>query len=435
MNSRAPLFLSVRYLLGRSQSSQTRRRLIGAVFGIAISLLPMLLVMQVSEGMIEGITRRYVEIGTFHIQLRSYLGAGEKPVEEIIEDVLEIDGVELAYSLIEGTTILYSGTAKSGAFVRGLPPDVLERDEGLRRYIEVLQGEFDLGNEKNILLSREVAKNLDLRAGDEVRLLIARSIPGRPLLLRPSTFTVAGVFTTGYRELDSLSVYISEDRGRRLFGDAGETVIAVKTEDPYDNLREILWNIDNRLPPGWYSYSWYNLERSMYKSLQTTQNLLIFIMALILIVASVNISSAVVMIVIERNREIAILKSIGAGPKMMTRTFLFVGLWVGIIGTIAGFLIGLLIVVNINEIIGLIEKVINALQEFGYRLGRNGDAEVLSGRKVLNPDYYLESIPVRLRYSRLAVLGAFSILLALGASFFPARKAGKMKPLDVFRKY
>ncbi len=432
---KTPFFISLRYLRGKAYKNQTKRRMVGAIAAIAISLIPLLLVMQVAEGMIEGITKRYVEVGTFHLQVRTYLDTDDDTIDQILEGVREIEGVTTAFPVIEGTTLLYAEGGKAGTAVRALPPDIMERDPQFERYINVLKGKFSLEEPDAIIVSEEIADSLGVEPGDQVKILTAKTIPGRPMILRPSAKTVSGIFTTGYRELDALTVFIPLQEGKKLFSETGSRYIGVKTGDPYANLRRMVWDIEQNLPKGWYAYTWYGLEESMYKSLETTRNLLIFIMALILIVASVNISSAIVMIVMERKREIAIMKSIGGSPKMIRRIFLFTGLWIGFLGTVVGIAIGMAIVLNINEIIQALEKTINGMRQFFMQLG-NGDGTIaLEGKKLLNPDYYLEEIPINFTYVQLALVSGFSMILTLAASFFPSRRAGRMKPLDVLRRY
>jgi len=435
MMFRTPFFISLRYLRGKAYQNRTKRRIVGSIVAIAISLIPLLLVMQVAEGMIEGITKRYVEVGTFHLQIRTYIDTDDETVEKILGQVRKIKDVETAFPVIEGTTLLYAEGGKTGTAVRAMPADIMSRDPGFEKYITILDGEFSLDEPESIILSEEIAESLGVDTGDQVKILTAKRIPGRPMILRPSTKKVQGIFTTGYRELDSITVFIPFKEGKRLFSDTGSRYIGVKTRNPYTNLRKLVWDMEQKLPKGWYAYTWYGLEESMYKSLETTRNLLIFIMVLILIVASVNISSAIVMIVMERKREIAIMKSIGGSPKLIRRTFLFTGLWIGVFGTVGGIAVGTAIVLNINEIIHALENAINGIRYFFIEIGKPGEQIAVEGRKLLNPDYYLEEIPVNFTYLQLALVSGFSMILALAASYFPSRRAGRMKPLDVLSRY
>ena len=432
---RTALFLSLRYLRGKSGSSQTRRRMIGAILGIAVSLLPLLLVLQVAEGMIEGITGRYVEVGTFHMQVRNYSDDDETDIGLLTEAVADVRGVEAAFPVVEGTSLLYSEYGGSGAAVRGLPRDLYESDGAFRKYILFEEGGYALKKKNSVLVSSQMAEKLQIHEGDKLKMLTGKSFPGRPVILRPSILEVTGIFTTGYRDLDTLSVIVPFRKGAGLFTDPGAVSLGIKVADPYGDMRETVWRINRVLPPGWYVYTWYELEKSMYKSLENTKNLLFFIMAMILVVASVNISSTIVMIVMERQRDIAILKSIGAGPEIIRRTFLFTGLWIGVAGTFIGMLAGVALSVNVNEVIRLVEQLINGIRSFTLSLVYPSSGGTGEAARLLNPDFYLSTIPINLRLVNLLFISVLSVFLSLAAAFFPARRAGKTYPLDILRRF
>ena len=409
--------------------------MVGAILGIAVSLLPLLLVMQVAEGMIEGITRRYVEVGTFHMQVRNYAEDEETDVRMLADAVAEVHGVKSVFPVVEGTSLLYSEGGGSGAAVRGLPERLYGEDPAFRRYITFEEGSFSLAADNSILVSSQMADKLNIHEGDKLKMLTGKSYPGRPIILRPSILTVTGIFTTGYRDLDALSVIVPFRRGSRLFTEAGAISLGVKVAEPYGDMRETVWRINKVLPPGWYVYTWYELEKSMYKSLENTKNLLFFIMAMILVVASVNISSTIVMIVLERQRDIAILKSIGAGPDVIRRTFLFTGLWIGITGTFIGMLAGVALSVNVNELIRVIEQAINVVRSITARLAFSPSAVPGETARLLNPDFYLATIPIHVKFVNLLFISVLSVVLSLAAAFFPARRAGRMLPLEILRRF
>ena len=153
------------------------------------------------------------------------------------------------------------------------------------------------------------------------------------MILRPARFIVKGVFTTGYRELDEVSVYINYDRAASLFRGASQPYIGIKVKDPYNSSDlykdKTAQELRNYLPPAFILSSWYRLNYTLYKSLETTKKLLMVIMILILCVASLNISSAMIMMVLSRRKEIAILKSIGFSQSDIALSFLATGVMIG----------------------------------------------------------------------------------------------------------
>lgn len=435
MKIKTAAYLAVKYLTAREKGGKRGRNVVSAVIGVLLSLIPLVVVLVVANGMIEGITRRYIEVGTYHLQLKSYDSEIEEQAEQLVTRLEKEPFVTSVFPFVQGLGIIYSGKGNTGVSVRGLPADFYSTDSAVREYVTMTSGSFDLETDTAVLLSENVARNLGVEKGDTVKLLTAKTIPGRPIILRPSTFTIKGVFTTGYHELDALSIYIPLERAKALFPESGAYTVGVKVQDPYDDLERSVGAVRKLASGGWYVYTWYQLEKSMYRSFETTKNLLMFIMALIVCVASVNISSTLVMLVMERQSEIAILKCSGTSPGQITLSFMFTGFLVGIIGTFLGICGGLLLSIHINEIIRFLEySIMNMLRFFQVLFQPFVDLQVAEV-EILDPAYYLEEIPVTINVLELSTVAFLAVLLATLASYFPARKAGKIRPLEILRKH
>jgi lipoprotein-releasing system permease protein len=147
-------------------------------------------------------------------------------------------------------------------------------------------------------------------------------------------------------------------------------------------------------------------------------------MALIVIIAAVNVSSATSMLSIERQKDIAALKAAGASPAFTSRIFVWAAFITGLIGAIAGITAGLCIGLSINPIIRALEAVINFFM-FGFSAGQF---------KLLDPNYYLEQFPVIIDWLTILIIGIFTVLCSIVASYLPARRAGTLKPLEILRK-
>jgi lipoprotein-releasing system permease protein len=272
-------------------------------------------------------------------------------------------------------------------------------------------------------------------------------------LPRTTSFTVRGVFSSGYADLDRLWVLIPYARGLRVIPDeTARTVIGMKVIDPlafpnplFSRSRAGEWSRDEAiatiadvrvsLGTDWRVATWFEAERSKYMSFKTTKDLLVLIMVLIVIVAAVNISSALVMLVLEKQEEIAILKSVGASPRGIMRSFMFAGFGLGVLGAAAGLGAGLLIAVNINSVLSGIEWLINAGLAAGGALARPFSSATVAPIELLSGEYYLDTIPVALHFGELALVGILTITLATAAAFFPARRAAQIRPLEVMRKH
>lgn len=437
MRLRFVLSVCFRFFTREWKQRTEHKQLRNAVLGIALSLVPLILVQEVANGMIEGITRRYLEIGSFHLQVKHYGEPKRDAVQSLESQIMEIGHINHVTPIKQGLGLVYSQEKKQGVTLRGIPNKVYDTDKGFQSYFEIKEGRFDLTEDDSILISRETAETLKLSLGDEVKLITAKTIPGRPPILRPSTYRITGIFTTGYFELDKLSLYISHNQGWRVFTGKGSFFFGIKIDNPYSpqQLESVREEIQKVLPQDWYVYTWRELEGNMYQSLEMTKRILLFIMAMIVVVASVTISSSLIMLVMEKQEEIAIMKSIGAKPGEITLVFLLSGGICGFAGAVLGTLAGLLLSVNINEAVSLLEKGINGvLQGVNYFLYPFIE-EPSSEFRLLDPSYYLTDIPLRLYWPEIAGAMAFTILLSVAAASIPAAKAGNTRPLEILRKH
>ena len=407
-------------------------RLGGAILGMGLSLVPLLVVVVVTNGMIEGITERLLEIGTYHLQL---IPAATGPdADALAELVAAMPSVRIAFAERQGIGLLYSPHGRTGIQVRAIPPEIPLTDEGLRRYLTVREGAFDLDGERGIVVGEAVARDLALSVGAEVKLLTARYTRGR-FLPRISRFVVAGVYASGYQDIDRSWVYIALAEGRRILpADSAREVVAVKVADPFRGLDQVVAEIRRGLADRGGNpriTTWFELEENQYRSFQTTRAVLVFIMVLIVLVAAVNVSSSLVMMVLESQRDIGILKAMGAGPWDVSRVYLTTGFLTGVAGCTLGIPLGLAVAVSVNEVIRALELTANAALSAVAVLLRRPAAPV----SLLNPAFYLESIPVRLSIFEAAAAAALAIFLSVVAAWLPARRAGRIQPAEVLRRH
>ena len=433
IHSRA-FFLAFKFFAGRNQLLNNKN-LLGAVLGIGIALIPLIVVLEISSGMIEGITQRYMEIGSYHLQIRNYTQLDPEIEENTINELRTMPGIKAVFPVTTGLGLAYSEDGRTGISFKSLPVNYLDIDIAAKEYITIESGEFKLDSRDSAMLSSEVARILEVVPGDRIKILTARQVPGRRPVLKPSYLTVRGIFSTGYYELDALSIYINIEKGKTLFKERGSSFIAVKLDDPFDNIEKKTSDIRNRLASSFFVSNWYDLERNMIDSFNTTKTMLLFIMIIIVLVAAMNISSAVVMLVMEKEAEIAMLKSTGVASSLITRAFIYIGFIIGLAGTFTGLLTGLMIAVNINGLIKITESIINSVYGIVqiiispfFTLGDKGIV-------LIDTAYYLEKIPIKLNLSEILIISSLTILLSTAAAYFPATRAGGLKPMDILRKH
>ncbi len=437
----------------RRGESNARKSLYGAIAGIGISLVPLIVVLVVSDGMIEGITSRLIDLSSSHIRVVDYTGTngfdGGSDSAEGIEAIAagltstraSKDGAESIREALperEGTALVVGKNGRVGGTVRAVHPDFFRDDGDTRKLVTVIAGQATLESPNDAILGKKIAQDLGVGEGDSFRVLTMMMGRGGRAVPRFTTFTVRGVVSSGYQELDALWVFIPFRTGCRILpGESSNTFISVRIDDPFGDIERERLRVLESLPEGFRAYTWKEMNRSQFHSFTTTRTLLLFIMFMILFVAAINISSALVMMVMERRKEIAILKSVGADPSCVSSAFLLAGFFTGIGGILIGMPIGILCAVHINGLFAAIEHGINALMFFAYEMTsplRFGNALPFKEIRLLDPAYYLESIPVTLRFGELFRIAAGALLLSVLVSVLPAARAGREKPLDTLRK-
>jgi len=424
LKNRAAFFIAMRYLWARAHEGV--RYLRGAAAGIAVSLVPIIVTLIVADGMIRGITDRYLELGTGHIQVFDTLGLGYAEASEKINALNTVRGT---WHEKRGMGVLAGLSGKTGITVRSIESSFWD-DSGSYGFLKIIDGIHKPETERDIVIGVTLAENIGAAVGDTVRLMTVRSGDGSNPAAggfspRMASFTVRGIMSCGYNELDALWCIINDEGGNRVFSNGQySSSLIVKINDPYNNADNFLYSLYDVLGTGYSYYTWKDLLRSQYSAYETSRQLLLFIMALIVVVAAVNVSSATSMLVLERHRDIAILKISGANITGVTQIFLIGSFLTGIAGSIIGITLGLLIGSTINILIRSLEKFLS------FFSGLFKGDEV----KILDPGFYLETIPIIIDWKMVLLIGLFACFCSVLASCIPALRAGRLKPMELIRK-
>ena len=445
MNFRAVLFIAIRCLVSTrsGKNGQGGRYLFGAALGIMLSLVPIIVTLIVADGMIWGITDRFIELGTGHIQVwdnrdRSdwkdrkeaaaaaddRRGGHAARLEAAKQVVTPLKRVRGAWAEIQGAGIILGYHGKTGVTIRAAEAGFWQ-DPGSRRYLEVIEGTAEITGDRDALIGRALAETAGAGVGDTIRVMTVRETPDGRSIPRTSLFTVKGIISAGYHELDALWCVISYEAGQRILDPAlSSSYLMVKIDEPYRAARESMFEILAALSYEYGVYTWQQLHEAQYRSYESTRQMLLFIMALIVLVAAVNLSSALSMLTIERYRDIAILGTMGAAPAAISAIFIWAGLFTGILGAALGLAAGLLIGVSINQLVHGLEYVLS----FFSGLLSGGDI------KILDPGFYLENIPIVINWTTVWTIAFFTVLCSAAAAFLPALRAGRQKPASLLRK-
>jgi lipoprotein-releasing system permease protein len=420
LKKKTAFFIALRYLWGRAHEGG--RYLRGAAAGIAVSLVPIIVTLIVADGMIRGIIDRYLELGTGHLQVFNFSGSGFG--ESTIETIIDIEGIRGVWPEKRGIGVLAGRTGRTGVTVRSIEASFWD-DPGSAAYLQIIEGVHKPETERDIVLGETLAASIGVQPGDTVRLMTVGTNEAGRTSPRSAAFTVRGILSSGYNELDALWCIVSWEGGLRVLSpDQSSSSLIVKIDEPYQKEEIILRELFFRLGGGYSIFTWKDLLRSQYSSYETTRQLLLFIMAVIVLVAAVNVSSATNMLVLERQRDIAILKVSGASVNGVIKVFLWGSFLTGLTGAVFGIIFGLLIGSNINTIIRSLEKFLS----FFSGLFRGGEITIL------DPGFYLETIPIIIDWKTVVLIGFFAILCSVLSSWIPARRAGKLKPMELLRK-
>ncbi len=439
MTVKSSFMYAIRLLIPKPQtSSNGRKSLFGAIFGIALSIIPLVMVLVVADGMIEGITERVIGLSSYHLQAvqTNPLNLSTDEHLETLEDLKTtfqgVAGVEKVFIERQGVALAVGKTGRTGATVRAVDQRIFTESDGFSKYVETIDGTASFPNAKSAVVGKKIAQTLDLQVGDTIRLMSTQTI-GSKVLPKIHSATISGIVSSGYEEIDALWVFLPLEEGFEYLSTASSQVkVGIETADPFGaGLTNIAVDIIQLLPSSYYLFRWNDLNTSQFENYASTRMLLMLIMFLILLIAAVNISAALIMTAIERQREIAILKSIGGSSKGITLAFLITGVLCSVGGLLIGLPLGIVFGMKFNEILLFSENFFNEIAKLLYYISSGTDYVRVT---FLNPAYYLETIPVSIPTVELVYIIIGTIVLSILVSIAPARRAGRESPLEILRK-
>ncbi|MBN1781744.1 ABC transporter permease [bacterium] len=382
-----------------------------SIFGVMIGVAALIIVLSVMNGFESEVRNRIIGFDT-HIRLRTYHDRGIEDygsVEDSLRDIPEITGMS-PYILDKGMLRHQEYTA--GVLVKAADPRTISQVSDLDK--NIVYGELNLdqvrlsdGRKRHgIVLGRYLADQVWADTGDVVLIMSPKGIRSMFQVPEVMPFIVTGYFETGMFEYDNSYAFISIEAAQDLFK-LGDKVsgIEIRLKDVYQAER-VVKKIDDRLGFPYFALSWFEMRKNLFAWMQLEKIAMFIILCLIIIVAAFNIISTLIMVVMEKTKEIGILKSMGSTSGSIMRIFLYEGLVVGVLGTLLGELIGY----------GLCW----AQQTF----------HLIS----LPPDvYFITSLPIRMQPSDFIVIGLAAIVLCLLAGVYPARRAASLDPVKAIR--
>ena len=377
--------------------------------GIALGVMALIVVLSVMNGFEDDIKTKL--LGTqSHIVLSNYQGGIRDPLP-VMNAVMKVKGVIAATPFILSQGLVSSPGGISGAVIRGIDPDSAASVIRLKDIITHGSGALD---DSGVLVGSELAAMSGILVGDAVT-LISPTGTITPLGMIPAsrTFIVRGIFSTGMYEFDSNMVYISLPAAKKMFLMDTVSGVEIKVDDIYQAdliAQKVLGTLDD----GYWAKTWKDMNKSLFSALRLEKTIMFIILLFIILVAAFSIISTLIMMVMEKRKEIAILKSMGATTEQILKIFITVGMAIGISGTLAGLVLGLLLAQNLNAVVAAVE--------FIFKI------------QVMPKDvYYITGLPTKVDTIEVASIVAASLLLCFFATIYPARQAARQDPVEVMR--
>lgn len=433
------LFVGTRYF--RSKKSNKFISVITGIsfFGITIGVMAIITVLSVMNGFQNTIRDKIINTG-FHIYLTSY---GKTSLvynyNKLVNQLKENESIKVATPFFKGQVIIKSTMQRiMGIDLHGFEKNLIEKDKSYLKTVQIIKGKFDLKNPDNILIGKELANFLDIKVNDKVDIISPQGgkikYQGRisPIMKK---YRVAGIFKTGYYEYDLKLAFTSLNSMQELFNKPNAAWgIGIKIEDIF-KAPKIARIVNKLLNHKYQVFTWMDVNRNLFTALKNEKTMMSLIVFLIIIVAAFNIASTLIMMVTEKKKEIAILKTFGATPKQISNIFLLTGTFIGIVGILSGVLLGLVVSYNLQKIFDFIENIVNFFLKIYYHAG-NWFTYIPPPDKfqVLATDvYYLDKLPVEIFFSDVFAICIGAVIVVLVFSFFPARQAAKLKPMEIIR--
>ncbi|MEN6423595.1 MAG: lipoprotein-releasing ABC transporter permease subunit [Smithella sp.] len=422
------LFISRRYLRAKRKQVFVSVITFISVFGIFLGVAALIIVLAVMNGFEEDLRTKILGIKS-HIELTTDMTGPMKNYQQVRERISGIEGVVASTPFIYSQAMIRNGNGVTGVVIRALDTQSAFKvinlgkiREGNLEYLNKIPPKVALNYSQNekapptgIVIGKEMARNMGIFLYDTITIISPTSI-ATPMGMVPrmGKFVVVGIFESGFYEYDSTLAYLSLE-GCQKFLQMGDTVtgIDIKVNDIY-KADVIARKIQNELGFPFWAQNWMQMNKNLFSALKLEKRVMFIILSLVVLVAAFNIISALIMIVMEKNKDIAILKSMGATSQSIMKIFIYQGMIIGVIGTLLGCIAGIAIALNLQAVSLFVEKI------FHFKF-LPGDV------------YYLSEIPSKVNYGDVLIIVVVTLLICFLSTIYPSFRASKTDPAEALR--
>jgi len=408
-------FIGLRYLRARRQETFISLITVISVLGVMIGVMTLNVVMAVMSGFEETLRDRLLGINAHISVVKS--GDPMRDYERVVEKLRQEKDIIAASPTVYGQVMLTSGARVSGVVVRGVDPDRVNQVVDLQSYLLkgkllALKSQHAIHVEERtvllpgIILGERLAAQLGVFEGSPVQVVSPLGSPTAiGVIPKVRRFVVIGIMKTGMSEIDSAVVFMGLAEAQNFFDlEGAATNIEMKIRD-VKNSRAVAERLQRQLGFPYLAEDWTRLWPNLFSALQLEKTVYFLVLLLMILVGAFNIVATLVMVVMEKRKDIAILRSMGATQQSIRKIFLFKGCFIGVVGTVLGVLLGLLVCAFIAQ------------YEFALPEGM----------------FLISTVPVRVYWSNFLLVAVASFVVCLLASIYPSRQAAKLDPVEIIR--
>lgn len=400
-----------------------------ATLGICFGVMTLTVVMSVMNGFQMSFIDSILEVSSYHLRVINVAPEQENALKAACETEKRIRACVPFY---EAQALM---TGEKGGVVavnvRAADESIYYKDEGFKKELRMISGSFDFSETDSIILGSTLARNLGVRTGDTVNLLVMSGGSDVDLFSSDRLFTVRGIFTTGYAEINSACAFTGTAAAEKYFGASAKKIWGIKIKN-YDKDLGVVASLKKQLGLSDSSktqiQSWRSFNKTFFGALRIEKNMLLLLVALIFVVVAINIYNGMRRLVFERRTEIAVLSALGARKGGIKSIFIMRGFIMGTVGALTGVVLGIIISLNTDVVFTLAAKLMYGIQ---YLITALTDRQNLQYVQI-NSSYNLyASIPARLFPGEVTAITLFGVFSPLIASWAASRNVLKLTVSEV----